>query len=79
MMLVFILIYSKEKKLKEIFYIIFWVSMQWLYILLCANQFIYKYRCLKAKVVKTNFLGNDISKRYALYLHCLQKPSTSLF
>ena len=36
--------------------------MQWLYILLCAYQFIYKYRCLKAKVIKTNFLGNDMPK-----------------
>ena len=53
--------------------------MQRLYILLCAYQFIYKYRCLKAKVIKTNFLGNDMPKKYALYLHCLQKPSSNLF
>ena len=36
--------------------------MRWLYILLCACQFIYEYRCLKAKVIKTNFFGNDIPK-----------------
>ena len=53
--------------------------MHWSYILLCAYQFIYKYRCLKAKVIKTNFLGNDMPKKYALYLHWLQKPSASLF
>ena len=29
---------------------------------LCYYQFIYKYRCLKAKVIKTNFLGNDMPK-----------------
>ena len=34
----------------------------WLNILLCAYQFVYKYRCLKAKITKTNFLGNDIPK-----------------
>ena len=55
------------------------VYMHWSYILLCAYQFIYKYRCLKAKVIKTNFLGNDMPKKYALYLHCLQKPSANLF
>ena len=38
------------------------VYMHWLYILLCAYRFIYKYRCLKAKVIKTNFLGNDMPK-----------------
>ena len=53
--------------------------MQWLYILLCAYQFICKYRCLKAKVIKTNSLGNDMPKKFALYLYCLQKPSASLF
>ena len=31
--------------------------------MLCAYQFIYKYRCLKAKVIKTNFLGNDMQKK----------------
>ena len=36
--------------------------MQLLYILLCAYQFIYKYKYLKAKVIKTNFLGNDMPK-----------------
>ena len=30
--------------------------------MLCACQFIYEYRCLKAKVIKTNFFGNDIPK-----------------
>ena len=53
--------------------------MQWLYILLCVYQFMYKYKCLKAKVIKTNFLGNDMPKKYALYLHCLQNLSASLF
>ena len=43
--------------------------MQWLYIMLCAFQFIYKYICLKDKVIKANFLGNDMSKKYALYLN----------
>ena len=38
---------------------------------------IYEYKYLKAKVrefdgvIKTIFLGNDMSKKYALYLHCL--------
>ena len=36
--------------------------MKWLYILLCAYQFISKYRCLKAIVIQRNFLGNDMSK-----------------
>ena len=58
-MLVLILIFCK-KKLK-IFYNNLGI-MQWLDILLCAYQFMYKYRCLKAKVTKTNFLGNDIPK-----------------
>ena len=40
--------------------------MQWLYILLCAYQFIDGYRCLKAKVIKINSLGNDMPKKYAL-------------
>ena len=53
--------------------------MQWLYILLCAYQLIYKYRFLKAKVTKTNFLGNDMSKKCALYFHCFQRPSANLF
>ena len=30
--------------------------------MLCAYQFIYKYRGLKAKVIKTNFLGTQIHK-----------------
>ena len=37
--------------------------MHCLYVLLCSYQFIYKYRCLKAKVIKTNFLGNDMPKK----------------
>ena len=53
--------------------------MQWLYVLLCAYQFRCKYRYLKAKVIKTNFLVNDMPKKYALYLHCLQKPYADLF
>ena len=53
--------------------------IQWLYILLYAYQFIYKYRCFKSKIIKKNFLVNDMSKKYSLYLHCLQKPSASLF
>ena len=52
--------------------------MKWLYTLLCAYPFIYKYRCLKAKVIKTNFLGYDMPKKYALHLHCLQKLSANL-
>ena len=39
--------------------------MQLLYILLCAYQFIYKYRYLKAKVIRTNFLGNDNCKNHS--------------
>ena len=36
---------------------------------------IYEYNCLKAKVrefngvIKTNFLGNDMPKKYTFYLH----------
>ena len=30
--------------------------------MLCAYWIIYKYRCLKARVIKTNFLSNDIQK-----------------
>ena len=39
---------------------------------------IYEYGYLKANVrefdgvIKTNFLGNDMPKKYALYLHCLR-------
>ena len=39
---------------------------------------IYEYGYLKANVrefdgvIKTNFLGNDMAKKYALYLHCLR-------
>ena len=50
------------KKKSKKFFIIIRIYMQRLYILLCAYQFIYKYRCLKAKVIKTNFLGNDMPK-----------------
>ena len=42
--------------------------MWWLCILLCAYQFIYKYRRLKAEVIKTNFLGNDMPKKICIYL-----------
>ena len=41
--------------------------MWYLSLLFYAYQFIYKYRCLKAKIIKTNFLGNDMPKKYALY------------
>ena len=47
--------------------------MQLLYILLCAYQFIYKYRYLKAEVIKTNFLGNDMSKKICIILALLAK------
>ena len=47
--------------------------MHWLYILLCAYRFIYKYRYLKAKVIKTNFLGNDIPKKICIVLGLLAK------
>ena len=77
MMLVLILIFC-EKKVKNVF-IIIWVYMQRLYILFCTNQFICKYRCLKAKVIKSNVLGYCMPKKYALYLYCLLKPSASLF
>ena len=49
------------------------VYMHWLYILLCAYRFIYKYRCLKAKVIKTNFLGNDMPKKICIILALLAK------
>ena len=54
--------------------------MQWLYILLCAYQFIYKYRCLKDKVIKTNFLGNDVPKKYIYYtcIACKNHPQIYL-
>ena len=54
--------------------------MQWLYILLCAYQFIYKYRRLKAKVIKTNFLGNDMSKKKMHYtcIACKSHPQVYL-
>ena len=42
--------------------------MQLLYILLCAYQFLYKYRCLKVKVIKTNLLGNVCEKN--MYYTC---------
>ena len=47
--------------------------MHWLYILLYAYQFIYEYRCLKAKVIefdgviKTNMLGNYTPKENMHY------------
>ena len=54
--------------------------MQWLYILLCAYQFIYKYRCLKAKVIKINFLGNGMSKKNMHYtcIACKNHPQVYL-
>ena len=54
--------------------------MQWLYILLCAYQFIYKYRCLKAKVIKINFLGNAMSKKNMHYtcIACKNHPQVYL-
>ena len=51
--------------------------MQWLHILLCAYQFLYKYRCLKAKVIKTNFLGNDMPKKYTC-IDCKNHPQVYL-
>ena len=47
--------------------------MKWLYILLCAYQFIYKYRCLKAQVIKTNFLGSDMSKN--MHYTCIARKN----
>ena len=47
--------------------------MHWLYILLCAYRFIYKYKCLKAKVIKTNFLGNDMPNKICIILALLAK------
>ena len=61
-----------KKKIKN-FFIKVWVYMQLLYILLCAYQFIYKYRYLKAEVIKTNFLGNDMSKKICIILALLAK------
>ena len=52
------------KKKSKNFFIIIRVYVQWLYVLLCAYQFIYKYRDLKAKVIKTNFLGTQIHKHW---------------
>ena len=61
------------KKKSKKFFIIIRIYMQRLYILLCAYQFIYKYRCLKAKVIKTNFLGNDMPKKICIILALLPK------
>ena len=61
-----------KKKIKK-FFIKVWVYMQLLYILLCTYQFIYKYRYLKAEVIKTNFLGNDMSKKICIILALLAK------
>ena len=47
--------------------------MHWLYILICAYWFIYKYKCLKAKVIKANFLGNDMPKKICIILVLLAK------
>ena len=52
-----------KKKIKK-FFIKVWVYMQLLYNLLCACQFIYKYRYLKAEVIKTNFLGKGNPQVY---------------
>ena len=54
--------------------------MHWLYALLCAYRFIYKYRCLKAKVIKTNFLGNDMPKKNMHYtcIACKNRPQVYL-
>ena len=53
--------------------------MQLLYILLSAYQFIYKYRCLKAKVIKKYFLGNYMPKNM-LYtcITCKKHPQVYL-
>ena len=47
--------------------------MPWLYILLCTYRFIYKYRCLKAKIIKINFLGNDMPKEICIIFALLAK------
>ena len=53
--------------------------MQCLYILLCDYQFIYKHRYLKAKVIKINFLGNDMPKKNMHYTYIASKNHPQVY
>ena len=47
--------------------------------MLCAYQFIYKYRRLKTKVIKTNFLGNNMPKENMHYAYIAYKRHPQIY
>ena len=53
--------------------------MHWSCILFYVYQFIYKDRCLQVKVIKKNFLGNDMPKNiHYTCIACKNHPQVYL-